>query len=91
MYMALKDASLQDHLEIARVLLNSGAPVNLQPDTSSPLGLASLNGHLEMVLLLIEHGANIEEINEDGYTPLMEAVQEGHTDVVSVLLLNGNK
>lgn len=45
----------------------------------SPLTLAACGGHTELALLLIERGANIEEVNDEGYTPLMEAAREGKT------------
>ena len=55
----------------------------------SPLTLAACGGHVDLALLLIERGANIEEVNDEGYTPLMEAAREGHDEMVSVLLSRG--
>lgn len=37
-------------------------------------------------MLLLERGANIEEVNDEGYTPLMEAAREGHEEMVALLL-----
>lgn len=45
----------------------------------SPLTLAACGGHVELAMLLLERGANIEEVNDEGYTPLMEAAREGQT------------
>ncbi len=56
----------------------------------SPLTLAACGGHVELAVLLIERGANIEEVNDEGYTPLMEAAREGHEDMVAILLQRGN-
>lgn len=56
----------------------------------SPLTLAACGGHVDLALLLIDRGANIEEVNDEGYTPLMEAAREGHEEMVSVLLSRGN-
>jgi ankyrin repeat protein len=39
--------------------------------------------------LLIERGANLEEVNDEGYTPLMEAAREGHEEMVALLLAHG--
>lgn len=56
----------------------------------SPLTLAACGGHVELALLLIERGANLEEVNDEGYTPLMEAAREGHEEMVALLLAHGN-
>lgn len=83
---------LQDgHVEVARLLLDSGAQVNMPADSfESPLTLAACGGHVELAALLIERGANLEEVNDEGYTPLMEAAREGHEEMVALLLGQGN-
>ena len=55
----------------------------------SPLTLAACGGHVELAMLLLERGANIEEVNDEGYTPLMEASREGHEEMVALLLSQG--
>lgn len=55
----------------------------------SPLTLATCGGHKELAALLIERGANLEEVNDEGYTSLMEAVREGDKDMVSLLVQHG--
>ena len=56
----------------------------------SPLTLAACGGHVELAMLLLERGANIEEVNDEGYTPLMEASREGHEEMVALLLSQVN-
>jgi len=91
MHTALMEASMDGHVEVASLLLDSGAQVNMPTDSfESPLTLAACGGNVELALLLIDHGANIEEVNDEGYTPLMETAREGHEDMVSVLLSKGN-
>lgn len=64
--------------------------VNMPTDSfESPLTLAACGGHVDLAVLLIDRGANIEEVNDEGYTPLMEAAREGHEDMVAVLLQRG--
>lgn len=83
-------ASMDGHVEVARLLLDSGAQVNMPTDSfESPLTLAACGGHVDLAMLLIERGANIEEVNDEGYTPLMEAAREGHEEMVALLLSQG--
>ncbi|KAH6683643.1 ankyrin repeat-containing domain protein [Plectosphaerella plurivora] len=60
------------------------ADVNLRdPDTgNSALMWALFHGSPHMADLLIDHGANVDEIFPDGSTPLIKAVQGGHSDTV---------
>ena len=50
------------------------------------MGLSCINGQLEMVKYLIENGANLYDVNEDGSTSLMIASACGHYDIVEYLL-----
>lgn len=64
--------------------------MNMPADSfESPLTLAACGGHVELAALLIERGANLEEVNDEGYTPLMEAAREGHEEMVALLLGQG--
>jgi ankyrin len=70
-------------------VLNSAYPY--RQDQYSPLVLASLNGHVEIVKLLLDFGASITYRSPAGRTrqwtmAVHEAAEEGHTDVLRVLL-----
>lgn len=56
---------------------------------NTPLQVASLNGHEDIVQLLIEAGCNLECRNSDKETPLLDAVENGHLAVVKLLLKAG--
>ncbi|RWA14215.1 hypothetical protein EKO27_g902 [Xylaria grammica] len=56
---------------------------------NTPLQVASLNGHEEIVQLLIEAGCNLDCRNSDKETPLLDAVENGHLGVVKLLLKAG--
>ena len=47
---------------------------------------AACGGYEDVVLVLIDAGANVEEHNENGHTPLMEAASAGHVGVAKILL-----
>jgi ankyrin repeat protein len=49
----------------------------------------SLGGHIEIVTVLIDWGANIEAISKTGYNCIYYASVRGHANVVQHLLLSG--
>jgi ankyrin repeat protein len=86
------------NLEIARLLLEQGT-TSLNDSNAvkhggfvgnwTPLHLACLNSHSEMVQLLVDHGANIEVKDGVKRTPLILSVEGGSMQVVQVLVENG--
>ena len=56
---------------------------------SNPLYIASEEGHLDVVRLLVEQRADINKASNDGGTPLLIASSKGRVDVVRVLLEHG--
>ncbi|KAF2969664.1 hypothetical protein GQX73_g3944 [Xylaria multiplex] len=53
---------------------------------NTPLQVASLNGHENIVRLLIEAGCKLDCRNHSMETPLLDAVENGHLEVVKLLL-----
>ena len=45
---------------------------------------ACAGGHEEVVKVLLEAGANVEDHNENGHTSLMEAASAGYVNVAKV-------
>lgn len=42
---------------------------------------ACIDGSMEMVSFLLEHGANVNQVDSEGWTPLHVAASCGHPDI----------
>ena len=56
---------------------------------SPALHAAALSGHANCVQLLIQHGASVDVVDNNGHSPLFRACERGHTEVVVLLLHAG--
>lgn len=117
LHTALGSAAFFGQTEIVRILIESGADVNL-PDWLSPLDSAVYEGHADVVRLLLEAGASPHDPDENlmeraisngdaeslrlliehnaprpqerpRWTLFHRAVNDGHTEVVRVLVAAG--
>lgn len=81
LYSALQDGSLN----VAEVLV-AWPKTNVEwrsPQDESPLMMASLKGHTELVRKLIARGA---DVNKPGWAPLHYAATGGHLKIMELLL-----
>jgi uncharacterized protein len=81
LYLALRDGSLK-----AAQALIDWPKTNVEVRTAvdeSPLMMAALKGHLEMVRKLIARDA---DVNKPGWTPLHYAATSGHLAIMELLL-----
>uniref|UniRef100_A0A183BVA8 ANK_REP_REGION domain-containing protein n=1 Tax=Globodera pallida TaxID=36090 RepID=A0A183BVA8_GLOPA len=78
------------HLEVCKLLVDSGVNVNQTTNTNStPLRGACYDGNLDIVKFLVESGADIEIPNRHGHTALMIASYREKVSVVRYLLSVG--
>ncbi len=69
-------------------LLDKGAKIN-EWNFGTPLIMAASSGQLEIARLLIERGADLNMIGQNGWTALGCAAAEGHSDIVDLLISKG--
>lgn len=97
----IHEAVLNNCYEIAKLLIERGAKVNVtavisansgMPRKITPLHDACYKGNLKMVKLLVENGANVNAKNWEGRTPLFYAVESfNKPEVVDFLIKNNAK
>jgi ankyrin repeat protein len=87
----LMHASLKGKLELIKDLKSRGADVNLK-NPGAYGGMTALHwasDHFDVVKFLVEAGANIDEENDAGATPLIYATQRQNLEAVRLLLKKG--
>lgn len=87
-YTPLMEASREGHLDMVALLLEHGADIHAQTEETqeTALSLACCGGFQDVAAFLLQAGAAIEQGSS---TPLMEAAQEGHVELVRFLLEQG--
>jgi ankyrin repeat protein len=88
---SLMTCAFDGNLEEVLDLLREGANVNSQQgDGITALFFASQEGHLEVVLALLQHNeVDVNLTRDTGATALYTASQNGHVDIVQALLQHG--
>jgi ankyrin repeat protein len=83
-------ASRDGHVEVARVLLEHGADVNVEDISKwTPLRHALDEGHVEIARVLLDKGADVGAQGVDDWMPLHWASRHGQVELVQVLLEHG--
>ena len=81
LYLALRESSLK----VAEALVN-WPKTDIEARTAqdeSPLMMAALRGHIDLVKKLIDKGA---DVNKTGWAPLHYAATQGHLAIIDLLL-----
>ena len=77
--------------EIDQLIEDRGVDVDVGKagDGLTALIFACTLGHMEMIDVLLKHGADVDLMSKNGITPLMAAAAFGHANVVDKLLSSG--
>jgi len=79
-------AASRGHLDVARLLVESGADVDARSEFGyTPLHVAAMEGYLDVARLLVESGADVDARDKKGRTPLDLARKGGHREVMKLL------
>jgi ankyrin repeat protein len=86
-------ASADNRPELVRLLIQYGAEVDrrikVSPGGGSSLEMACQEGHLEVVQILVDNGANVNDRGFLGFTPIRVAARNGHLEIVKYLAEKG--
>lgn len=86
----INDAIRNRRLDIIVALLNRGASLNLENMRVTPLTTAISIGDTEMIHFLVNRGANVNiKFDDDGWTPIIYAMEKEKYDIVKILLRYG--
>jgi len=87
----LINAIANSQIDIVKQLLESGANPDAVVNGNTPLMLASKIGNVDVVDMLYEKGASVDNnaLNSERRTPLMVAINSNNANVVGFLLANG--
>lgn len=91
----LIESAKQGDLELLRVLLDAGAPMNITgpyaaDDEASPIHAAATYGHLNIIKELLSRGVDLEIKSKDvDRTPLQAAISKSQMQAAKLLLAAG--
>ena len=91
-FTLLHDMGFTGEVEKARLLVEHDAHIDAVDEEyhSTPLGYAAHFGHLEVVKLLLEHGADPNKGGAKWARPLASAERKGHREIVTELTRAGS-
>lgn len=85
------EATLLGKVEVVRALLVAGGSVSVKEghNGGTPLHVAAFNGHFDIVKVLVNSGAGVNARDNEGWTPLSQARDQGFPEIVDWLKKHG--
>ena len=83
---SIHDAVLDGNIEAVKQHIADGADVNAKAKGWTPLHYAD---NKEIAVLLITSGADVNDADDGGATPLHKAAFQGYTEIAELLIANG--
>lgn len=89
----LETAALNGYYDSAKVLIERGAKVNTTYGVTNqtPLHFACKQGHVRVIQLLIDNGADINALDSSGHAPIHKTCVKDQLNSVRWLVANGAK
>ncbi len=85
----LHDALKSGDQEKVATLLHDGANIEEYNGPWTPLMVAAWRGNVDLIRLLLDHGANLYAVNIEGHSALHMAAMRGGADAVRLLVRRG--
>ena len=82
-------AIIYNQTEIADLLRKHGGKTNEWFKAEESICIAAKVGHVEAVKKHLDSGVDVNEKNEDGFTPMHYAAQTGYKEITDLLIANG--
>jgi ankyrin repeat protein len=88
---AIQLAVRDDNFEIIKLLVDSGADVNIGSTRFkfTPLHIAARRGDAALVNLLLANSVDVNRLNHEGTSALHYAVRAGKNEIAALLIANG--
>lgn len=89
-YMScLYTACEKGYLDIVKVFIKCKIDISNKPKKYTPLHIACIYGHINIVEYLLSIGANLNISDDNGQSPLYFACSHGHLEIVELLISRG--
>ena len=88
--LQLLKACEEGNLDVVQDMINKGINIDLKINGDMPIEIAVVSNQIEVVKLLLSHGANIKKkTGPSGFTLLQWATQSGFLEIAKLLLESG--